>query len=71
MKEIRLKELNKVKEEEQVRLQAQIEEERKSEAAKQKAQEMVMNGAPVEVSVNETETPEKVGILKRIFRKFF
>lgn len=71
VKEIRLKELNKVKEEEQVRLQAQLEEERKAAAAKQKAQEMVVNGTPVEAAVKETESPEKAGILKRIFRKFF
>lgn len=71
VKEIRLKELNKVKEEEQIRLQAQIEEERKAAAAKIKAEEMVVSGAPIEASVKETETPEKVGILKRIFRKFF
>jgi hypothetical protein len=71
VKEIRLKELNKVKEEEQIRRQAELEAERKAESAKQKAQEMVVNGAPAEVSVKETETGEKVGILKRIFRKFF
>lgn len=71
VKEIRQKELEKVKEEEQVRLQAQIEAERKAEAAKHKAQEMVVNGVPAEAPIRETETPEKVGILKRIFRKFF
>jgi hypothetical protein len=71
VKEIRQKELEKVKEEEQIRLQAQIEAERKAEAAKQRSPEIVVNSAPAEVSVKETETAEKVGILKRIFRKFF
>lgn len=71
VKEIRQKELEKVKEEEQIRLEAQIEAERKAEAAKQSAQVMVVNGAPAEVSVKEPEPTEKVGILKRIFRKFF
>lgn len=71
VKEVRQKELDKVKEEEQVRLEAQIEAERKVEAAKHKSQEMVVNGTPAEVTVRETETPDKIGILKRIFRKFF
>jgi hypothetical protein len=72
VKEIRQKELEKVKEEEHIRLEAQIEAERKAEAARLKSQEMVVNGSPVEVApVKEAEAQEKIGILKRIFRKFF
>lgn len=71
VKEIRLKELTKVKEEEAIRQQAELEEERKAEAMRVKAEEMVVNGMPIDAALKETESPEKVGILKRIFRKFF
>lgn len=72
LKEIRAKELKKVKEEEDVRRQAALEAERKVQEQKAKLQEAMAAGAPVPVPVEETPaTTEKVGILKRIFRKFF
>lgn len=70
MKEIRLKELKKVKEEEAVKLQAQMEEERRRDYARAKAEE-AMGGKPVEMPKEPQVTPEKIGFLKSIFRKFF
>jgi hypothetical protein len=72
LKDIRAKELRKVKEEEDVRRQAAIEAERKLEEQRAKLEEAVAAGAPMPVPVEETPaTKEKVGVLKRIFRKFF
>lgn len=69
LRNIRAKELKKVKEEEEVRIQAELEVRRKYEEAKAKGE---LEGLPVPVDPPQAEAaPEKIGYLKKIFRKFF
>lgn len=73
LRDLRVKELKKVEAEEEVRLQAQFEAERKLEEARSRGEEQIVDGQKTLEEINaENEVPaEKVGFLKRIFRKFF
>lgn len=72
LKDIRAKELKKVKEEEDIRRQAAIEAERKLGEQKAKLEEAMAAGAPLPAPAYEIPvSSEKVGFLKKIFRKFF
>lgn len=70
LKNIRVKELEKVEKEEEVRLHTQLEHQRKIEEAKARAE---AEGIPfVEPpKLAEDVTAEKIGFLRKIFRKFF
>lgn len=72
LKDIRAKELKKVKEEEDVRRQAAVETERKLEEKRVKLEEAMAAGAPLSVPPSEAPASvDKVGFLTKIFRKFF
>ena len=71
LKDVRVKELKKVTDEEAIREQARMEEERRRDYARAQAAE-AMGGMPIEVTAKETEVAsDKIGLLKRLFRKFF
>lgn len=69
LRERRIKELKKIEEEQQKRLQAELEAERRKEEAREKAGGLIGSGETDEAN-RETQA-ESVGLLKRIFRKFF
>lgn len=72
LRDIRAKELKKVKEEEDARRLAAIEAERKREEQRAKMEAALEAGAPLPEPIIETAAPvEKNGLLKRLFRKFF
>lgn len=72
LRDLRVKEVKKVEEEEKERLAAQFEAERKREEARARAEEQIANGQPpIPEDPEAPVTAEKVGFLKRIFRKFF
>lgn len=71
LKDIRAKELKKVKEEEDARRQAAIDAEIKLSEEKAKLEAALEAGAPLTFSPEETSSKDKFGFLKKIFRKFF
>lgn len=73
LKEIRTKELKKVREGEALRVAEQIEKERKFEEARIKAESQGQLGLKIaEAQTKEAEaTTESVSYLKKLFRKFF
>lgn len=73
LKEIRIKELKKVKEEEAVRLQAKIEEDRKREQEKAKAEEfgLIVPKADLSVPKEPEAVSDNVNWMKKLFRRFF
>jgi hypothetical protein len=72
MKEIRIKELKKVKEDETLRMAERIEQERKREEARVKAGDQVETGQKItEPEGQEDISPKSTSLLRKIFRKFF
>jgi hypothetical protein len=72
LKNVRVKELEKVEAEEAVRVQQRLEEQRKFEEARAKAE---AEGIPLPIPQDPPAMidagPEKIGFLKKVFRKFF
>jgi hypothetical protein len=72
LKSVRAKELEKVEAEEVIRVQQRLEAQRKLEEARAKAEAEGIPLAPPQEALAVGEvTPEKIGFLKKIFRKFF
>lgn len=72
LKNVRVKELEKVEAEEAVRVQQRLEVQRKLEEARAKAEaEGIPFPAPQEPQPVGEVTPEKIGFLRKIFKKFF
>lgn len=72
LKDIRAKELKKVKEEEETRRQTALDAERKLEEQRAKMEAALEAGAPLPVPVYEAPVSmDKASFLKKIFRKFF
>lgn len=72
LKEIRLKELKKLKENEALRVVEKIENERKREEARIKAGSLVQTGQKIADPESQDEpAPKSIGFLKKLFRKFF
>lgn len=71
LKDIRAKELKKVKEDEDARRQAAIDAEIKLSEEQAKLEAALEAGAPLPFPAEEASSKDKFGFLKKIFRKFF